>query len=124
MAKSRPVQILLAAILATVGAARAAEPPSLLSEDMLSRFRQDATCEGRAYVSIRDALHMESEAAQSAARRQFSDAGPLAARSAADYDRAATAAAARGCAAIARALWSTILAEYEGPAHSAIRARA
>jgi len=115
----------LAALVAAPALARAAQaPPSLLSDDMLSWYRQDATCEGRAYVSIQNALEMEAGAAQAAARRRLSDAELLAARIVADYDRAATVAAARGCSEVARALWSAILADYQGPAHAAIRARA
>ena len=116
---------LVGALVAAPALARAGEVPrSLLSDDMLSWYRQDATCEGRAYVSIQNALEMEAGAAQAAARRDFSEAESLAARIVADYDRTAAVAAARGCTELARALWSAILADYQGPAHAAIRARA
>jgi hypothetical protein len=116
---------LAAALVAAPALARAGEvPPSLLSDQMLSWYRQDATCEGRAYVSIQNALEMEAGAAQAAARRRLSDAESLAARIVADYDRAARIAAARGCPDVARGFWRSILDAYPGPEHAAIRQRA
>ena len=120
-----PVRTALAATLVAAPAlVIAAEPRSLLSEDMLSWYREDGSCEGRAYVSIQNALEMEAGAAQAAVRRRLSDAEPLAARLVADYDRVARVAAARGCPDIARSFWTAILDDYKGPAYEAVRGRA
>src|SRR4051794_391319 len=87
-APRRVLIVLTAALLAVALSAAAAEPRSMLTEDMLSWYREDESCIGRAYVSIQTALEIEAGAAQAAARRRLSDAEPLAARIAADYNRA------------------------------------
>jgi len=100
-------------------------PPTLLTQDMFNRYRGERTCEaGPGYGQIRASLRAEAAAARSARYLQHDDAPEQERRIAADYDRVAQAAAARGCPDVARTFWGYILEDYAGPEHEAIRRRA
>lgn len=120
------IAALAAALLLLVVRTAAAEPPaSLLTESMLTRYRGERTCDaGPGYSQIRVSLRAEATAARSARYLQHEDAPEQEQRIAADYDRAARAAAARGCPGVASTFWHYILEDYTGPAHEAIRRRA
>ena len=124
MPVSRRVHLLLTALVAAPAVAIAAEPPpSLLTDDMLERYRSERSCQdGRAFVAIQAALYSEAMEAEAASFLQQADAEALRRRSSADYDRAATVAAARGCPEAARALWNRLL--QDDTANAALRARA
>src|SRR3954452_11529910 len=80
---------LAAALVAAPALARAGEvPPSLLTDDMLQRYRAERTCDGGpAYAQIRSSLRVEASAAQSARYMQRPELAQLEQRIANDYDR-------------------------------------
>src|SRR4051794_916599 len=88
-------------------------PPSLLTDDMLNRYRAERSCDGGpAYAQIRAALREEAGSALSARFLRQYDAVRQEQSVAADYDRAARIAGARGCPDVARSFWSYILQYY------------
>lgn len=107
------------------GQPKASTQGSLLDDEMLARFQAEHGCDDSAMTrAVQTTLDIEILSVLAAKHAQSRDMLDKGQQAATDMNRAAQAAADKGCPAIARKWWIYVIENFIGNGYAAMRQRA
>ena len=98
--------------------------PRPIGHELLEDYRAEPGCENRYFDALRNSLAIDDLGVRARIYARRPDALEYGQQAAINYNQAAQVAADKGCPAIARGLWLSVIEQFTGSGYAAQRQRA